>query len=84
MPLSKGLDPIRNSGLAPNMMTAFVAAAFYHLFLMSSLSNGIMDVEKKAHLMVALFFVAHGMAMAFHLPFPFVPKAETVKKEKTN
>ena len=60
MPLNKGLDPIRQ-GLQDNMFTALVAATFYHLFLNSPFSADVLYADKKAHLLVAKFFVAHGL-----------------------
>ncbi len=65
-PLSQGLDPIY-SGLTPPMKTALVAAACFHLFLSTSLSDGCIDAAKKAQFHVALFFVASGLVTAFDL-----------------
>mmetsp|Transcript_86 Transcript_86/g.197 ORF Transcript_86/g.197 Transcript_86/m.197 type:complete len:131 (+) Transcript_86:30-422(+) len=75
LPMNKGLDPIRDNGLAPNMLTALIAAAFYHIFMSTSLSYGVIDASKKAHLVVAVFFVVHGFAQAF---IPQVLSAPTV------
>jgi hypothetical protein len=60
LPFDKGLKPL-DKGLAPNMLTALIAAACYHLFLNTSLSDGVMDAPKKAHLMVAFFFISCGL-----------------------
>lgn len=60
LPLNKGLEPL-HQGLQDNMMTALVAATFYHMFLNSPYSAGVSHADKKAHLLVAKFFVAHGL-----------------------
>jgi hypothetical protein len=64
LPLSKGLDPIRN-GLAQPMLSAGIAATFFHLFTHTSLSAGIKHADKKAHVIVAVFFIAHHLSSAF-------------------
>jgi len=58
LPMNKGLDPIKN-GLAQPMLTAFVAATFYHLFVNTSLSDGVKEAPKKAHVIIAIFFIAY-------------------------
>lgn len=63
LPLNKGLDPIKN-GLAPPMFSAFIAATFYHLFMNTSLSDGVVDASKKAHVLVALWFIVYGLYSA--------------------
>lgn len=68
LPLNKGLEPLME-GLAPNMMTALVGAAFYHLFVSTSLSDGVVSADKKAHLLVAEFFVVYGLFLELELPF---------------
>jgi hypothetical protein len=60
LPLSKGLDPIKENGLAPNMFSAFIGALFYHLFLNTSLSLGVALAPKKAAVIVAAWFILHG------------------------
>ena len=62
LPLNKGLDPIKKSGLASPMFSAFVGATFYHLF--TNLATEVIDVEKKAKVIVALFFIIYGMHQA--------------------
>ena len=64
LPFDKGLVPLME-GLAPNMITALVAATFYHLFLSTSLSDGVVSADKKAHLMVAEFFIVYSLVMEF-------------------
>jgi hypothetical protein len=66
LPLNKGLEPLRG-GLAPNMMTALVAATFYHIFVSTSLSAGVVHADKKAALLVAEFFVGHGLVTGLDL-----------------
>ena len=60
LPLNKGLDPIEG-GLASNMLTAFVAATCFHLFLNTSLSEGVEDAAKKAQVTMACFFIASSL-----------------------
>jgi len=59
LPLNKGLDPIKVDGLAPPMLSAFIAATFFHLF--TNLATDVVYVEKKAKVMVAFFFISYGM-----------------------
>lgn len=82
LPLNKGLDPIK-SGLAPNMLTALVAAAGFHLFLNSPFSEGVVDAKAKAHVHVSVFFILSGISTAFDLfsktaPPPAKPTTSTV------
>ncbi|GKY91714.1 hypothetical protein MPSEU_000143200 [Mayamaea pseudoterrestris] len=58
MPLNKGLEPIKADGLAQPMVTAFIAAAFYHLFNATSISDGVIGAEKKSQVLIATFFIA--------------------------
>jgi hypothetical protein len=81
-PLSLGYTPI-HSGLTPPMMTALIAAAAYHLFVSTSLSDGCIDAAKKAQFHVAIFFVASGVITAYGLQ----AKQKAIKEEtekKTN
>lgn len=68
-PLNKGLDPILK-GLAPPMVSAFIAATGYHLFLNTTLSEGVIEPEKKAQVVVAVFFAFAGLANAFDWQVP--------------
>jgi hypothetical protein len=61
LPLNKGLDPIKGKGLGQPMLTAFVAATFYHLFTQTSLSEGVVEASKKAQVLIAIFFFAHNL-----------------------
>ena len=84
LPMSKGLDPIKN-GLAQPMYTALTAAACLHLFLSTSLSEGVVDAGKKAQLMMAVYFIASNINTAFPkaLPFKVVvnPEGSSSKKQ---
>jgi hypothetical protein len=59
LPFSKGLDPIKDKGLAPPMFSAFIAATFFHLF--TTFATDVIDVQEKGKVMVALFFITYGM-----------------------
>ena len=59
LPLNKGLDPIKEHGLAPPMFSAFIAATFFHLFTNLG-SDDIIDKPKKAHVIVAAWFILYG------------------------
>jgi hypothetical protein len=59
MPLSKGLDPIKDTGLNQPMISALIAATFYHFFTMTSLSAGVIDAPRKAHISIAVFFIGY-------------------------
>jgi len=66
LPLDKGLTPIKENGLAPNMMSAFVAATAFHLF-MNLNADSVIDARKKAHVCVATFFILFGLITEFKL-----------------
>jgi uncharacterized membrane protein YeiH len=78
LPLSKGLDPIKN-GLAPNMLSALAAATFIHLFLNTSLSNNMKDAAPKVHVIVAVAFVTLGLIQAFEINVMKLIKREKPK-----
>ena len=85
LPFDKGLKAIESVGLAPNMITALVAATFYHFFMQTSLSDGVIDAHKKAQLLVAVFFITYNLYSTFghkFFPPPPVVKTETTKKPK--
>mmetsp|Transcript_16361 Transcript_16361/g.34379 ORF Transcript_16361/g.34379 Transcript_16361/m.34379 type:complete len:250 (+) Transcript_16361:160-909(+) len=67
LPLNKGLDPISTTGMQPPMMTACMGATMLHLFLNTSMSEGIIDAKEKAHLHLALFFIATGIVSGLNL-----------------
>jgi hypothetical protein len=66
LPLDRGLDAIRD-GLQPPMVTALIGATVYHLFISTSLSEGVKDAHYKAQLVVATFFVVTGMVQTFEI-----------------
>ncbi len=59
LPFNKGLDPIKDDGLAPPMISGLVGATFFHLF--TSLATDVKYVEKKAKVIVAFFFILYSM-----------------------
>lgn len=75
LPLSKGLDPIAN-GMQTPMITAFIGATAVHLFLNTSLSEGVVDAKAKAHLHLAVYFITVGLVSGLGL-------GEKKKKVKT-
>ena len=77
LPLDKGLSPIEKDGLAPNMISALIGAAFYHLFVSTSLSDGVIDAPKKAHVLVAQYFIAYGLAKGINFKFGSGESSET-------
>jgi hypothetical protein len=60
LPFNKGLDPIK-AGLAQPMLSAFIAATSMHLFLNTSLSDGVIEAEKKGKVCVASFFMVYNL-----------------------
>ena len=65
-PLNKGLDPVL-TGMQPPMTSACVGATLVHLFMSTSLSDGIIDAKAKAHLHLAVFFIFVGLVNKFNL-----------------
>uniref|UniRef100_A0A7S1V1V1 Uncharacterized protein n=1 Tax=Grammatophora oceanica TaxID=210454 RepID=A0A7S1V1V1_9STRA len=78
LPLNKGLDPIKN-GLAPNMMSAMFGGLFYHVFVNTSLSDGVKNAPKKAHAIVSFMFILFGIIQAFNLRIPGIYSTTTAK-----
>lgn len=81
LPLNKGLSPLEK-GLAPNMWSAFCGAAFYHIFMNTSLSDGIPDAAKKAQVCVACFFILYGLAKDVGSSLFTIKVNETATKSK--
>ena len=81
LPLDKGLKPIKEKGLAPPMFSAFVGTAFLHLFLNTSLSDGVKNAEMKAQAVVSTWFIVYGYYKAGIVKLPMTGKE--IKKEKT-
>eukprot|EP00563_Minutocellus_polymorphus_P007402 CAMPEP_0181032594 /NCGR_PEP_ID=MMETSP1070-20121207/6821_1 /TAXON_ID=265543 /ORGANISM="Minutocellus polymorphus, Strain NH13" /LENGTH=282 /DNA_ID=CAMNT_0023109993 /DNA_START=9 /DNA_END=857 /DNA_ORIENTATION=+ len=63
-PLNKGLDPIK-AGLATPMVSAITGAAAFHIFLSTSLSDGVIDATDKARFCLASYLIICGLAKAF-------------------
>jgi hypothetical protein len=66
LPLNKGLDPLL-AGMAQPMLTACLGATFYHFFMHTSISDGVVDPSKKAQVLVTYFFIAHNIYTTFFL-----------------
>lgn len=66
LPLNKGLEPLKK-GLGLPMATAFFGATLFHLYVNTSLSDGCVNAKSKAHVYLALFFVASGVISALDL-----------------
>jgi hypothetical protein len=81
LPLTNGLSPMEN-GLAPNMLSALVAATFVHLFLSTSWSDNVLDAAKKAQVTVACGFIAYSLVTDVGLSNLFVVKDNEKKKNK--
>jgi hypothetical protein len=60
LPMSKGLDPIKN-GMQYPMISACIGATLVHLFLNTSFSEGVINAKEKAHFHLALFFIFIGL-----------------------
>jgi hypothetical protein len=81
LPLNKGLDPIKDTGLAPPMFSALIGATFYHLF--TSLAKDVVNVEKKGKVIVAFFFIIFGMYVnGVFKGLTASPKKDSVAMEK--
>jgi hypothetical protein len=65
LPFNKGLDPIKAAGLGQPMMSALMGATFYHLFVHTSLSDGVEDASKKAQVIMASFFIVYNLYYTF-------------------
>jgi len=73
LPLSKGLAPIEG-GMQSPMTTAFVGATLVHLFMSTSLSEGVIEAKAKAHFHLVLFFIFVGLVNGLGLTAPKVKK----------
>lgn len=60
------------------MVTAFMAASFYHLFTQTSISAGVIDASKKAHMIIAVFFIVTNMYAAGLVGVKSSPKTSGV------
>lgn len=66
---------------SPILLTALFASTAFHLFMNTSLSDGIKDAKSKAHFVVAAFFVVFGLIIALDMNFGKLLKPESIKKE---
>jgi len=64
LPFNKGLDPIKG-GLAQPMLSAWIGATYLHLFLNTSMSEGVVDATKKAKVCMAAFFILFNLYDTF-------------------
>jgi len=67
LPLNKGLEPIKKKGLGLPMATAFFGSAMFHLYVNSGVADGCVRKEEKAHVHLAMFFVASGLIQVLGL-----------------
>ncbi len=81
LPLDRGLEPIRLTGLTHPMISACIASIFYHLFVNTSLSNGVVNAPKKGHVLVTTFFIVYGLYVGLSPKIGIAAKPSTKKKE---
>jgi hypothetical protein len=62
--MNKGLDPIKG-GLQQPMLSAFIGATALHLFLSTSLSEGVIDAKSKARVCLAVYFIVYNLYYTF-------------------
>jgi hypothetical protein len=79
LPFNKGLEPIKGGLLSP-MLTANIGATCFHLYMNTALSADCIDAKSKAHLYLALFFIATGIIGVLDLSAK-EEKAPKTKKE---
>ena len=84
LPMNKGLDPIKKNGLGQPMYTALIAAACLHLFLATSLSEGIAEAGKKAQLCMAVYFITDNISNAFPKGFNLSLSVPPAQKNKAD
>ena len=58
LPLDKGLNPIKE-GLGQPMLSAFIAASCFHMFMSTSISDGIVEAKAQGQIAMAFFFIAY-------------------------
>lgn len=78
LPFNKGLDPIKK-GLAQPMLSAFIAATTLHLWVNTSMSDGVVDATKKSKVCVAAFFIVYNL---YETLFASTTPATTQKTKK--
>ncbi len=82
LPLDRGLEPIRLTGLTQPMISACIASVFYHLFVNTSLSKGIVNAPKKAHVAVTTFFIVYGLYAGLSRKTQVAPPTPKTKKNE--
>mmetsp|Transcript_3360 Transcript_3360/g.5978 ORF Transcript_3360/g.5978 Transcript_3360/m.5978 type:complete len:246 (-) Transcript_3360:341-1078(-) len=60
LPMNKGLDPILK-GLGYPMITACVGSTLVHLFMNTSMSEGVIGKKEKAHFHLVVMFITIGL-----------------------
>mmetsp|Transcript_23761 Transcript_23761/g.58218 ORF Transcript_23761/g.58218 Transcript_23761/m.58218 type:complete len:256 (+) Transcript_23761:44-811(+) len=80
LPMSKGLNPIKKTGLAPPMFSALIGATFFHLFVYYG--QDIPLVKDKARVILATWFIGYGLYSNGLISFKSKePAAGKTKKE---
>jgi hypothetical protein len=78
--MNKGLNPIKKDGLAPPMFSALVGATFVHFF--TNMATDVVDAQKKAHVILAVWFVLYGLYSNGIFTKSAAPKATSSKAKK--
>ena len=84
LPMNKGLDPIKELGLQQPMFTALCAATCFHLFMHTSLSQGVEQAAYKAQLVMAFYFILHNLYTTFFVGAAKPAPAKVAPAKKTN
>lgn len=77
--MSKGLNPIKKTGLAPPMFSALIGATFFHLFV--HYGQDIPLVKDKARVLLAAWFIGYGLYSNGLIKFKAAEPAAKTKKE---
>lgn len=78
--MNKGLNPIKKGGLAPPMFSALVGATFVHLFI--NMATDVVDAQKKAHVILAAWFILYGFYYNGIFARSAAPKPSIMAKKK--
>ena len=84
LPMDKGLGPILKDGLAQPMLSAFIAATAFHIFVNTSLSEGVINAKDKAHICMTVFFILYNLYSNFGEKIFGKAKPATTPKGVTN
>lgn len=63
------------------MVSALTGAAMFHIFLSTSLSDGVVDAKKKAHFCLAAYFIVAGLAKGLGYIDAAVAAVKKTKRE---